>query len=83
MMISYGKQENVLSRSAVRIAWGLTSTFAAASFVAALFAAATIAAPASRADGDITLREGWAVQSSAKVSADGEVVSAAGFDTSS
>jgi len=82
-MISYGKQENVLSRSAVRIAWGLRSTFAATSFVAALFAAATIAAPASRPDGDITLREGWAVQSSAKVNADGEVVSAAGFDASS
>jgi exo-1,4-beta-D-glucosaminidase len=82
-MISHGKQENVLSRSVARIAWELRSSLTAVGFVIALLATATIAAPASRADGDITLREGWAVQSSAKVSAGGEVVSAAGFDTSS
>src|SRR5580658_1266292 len=82
-MISHGKQENVLSRSVARIARELGSSFAVASFVVALLVAATIVAPASRADGDITLREGWAVQSSAKVSAGGEAVSAAGFDASS
>jgi len=50
---------------------------------AALFAAAAILAPISRADGDITFRDGWAVQSSAKVSAGGEAISAPGFDASS
>jgi exo-1,4-beta-D-glucosaminidase len=82
-MISHGKQENVLSRSVARIARELGSSFAVASFVVALLVAATIAVPASRADGDITLREGWTVQSSAKVNAGGEAVSAAGFDASS
>ncbi|HXE32542.1 MAG TPA: glycoside hydrolase family 2 protein [Verrucomicrobiae bacterium] len=81
-MFSHGKQENVLSRSVARMAWEFRSSFAATSFVVALLAAVTIVAPASRADGDITLREGWAVQSSAKVNAGGEAVSAAGFDAS-
>ncbi|MGH9676667.1 MAG: glycosyl hydrolase 2 galactose-binding domain-containing protein, partial [Candidatus Acidiferrum sp.] len=49
----------------------------------ALLAAGAIAAPVSRADGDITLREGWRVQSSAKVSGDGAPVSTASFDASS
>ena len=57
--------------------------FAAVSFAAALLTAASLAAPPARADGDITLREGWRVQSSAKVSASGEAVSVAGFDASS
>ena len=39
--------------------------------------------PLVRADSEITLRDGWAVQSSAKVNASGEVVSTAGFDASS
>lgn len=52
-------------------------------FAAALFAAIVLAAPVSRADNDITLREGWAVQSSAKANAAGEAVSAVGFDASS
>jgi exo-1,4-beta-D-glucosaminidase len=82
-MISHGRKENVLSRSIARIAWELRSSFAATSFVVALLAAAAIAAPVSRADGDITLREGWAVQSSAKVSAGPEAVSTSGFDASS
>jgi exo-1,4-beta-D-glucosaminidase len=50
--------------------------------VAALIVAAAIAGAPARADGDITLREGWAVQSSAKVSASPETISAAGFDAS-
>src|SRR5580693_4127908 len=82
-MISQGRGKNILLRSVARIAWELRSSLAAAGFVVALLAAAAIAAPASRADGDITLRERWAVQSSAKVSAGGEAVSAAGFDASS
>jgi exo-1,4-beta-D-glucosaminidase len=83
-MISHGKKENVLSGSLARIAClELRSSLAVRSFVVVLLAAAAIAAPASRADGDVTLREGWAVESSAKVSAGGEAVSAAGFDASS
>ena len=49
----------------------------------ALIAGAALQQPAARADGDITLREGWSVQSSAKVSAGGETVSTAAFDASS
>jgi exo-1,4-beta-D-glucosaminidase len=56
------------------------ATFACAS--AALLAAAMLAAPLSRADGEITLRRGWALQSSAKVSASGDAVSSVGFDAS-
>ncbi len=82
-MNPYGKKENFLSRSIARIASELRGFVAAVSFIAALLAAATIAAPTLRADGDITLREGWAVQSSAKVSAGAEAVSTAGFDASS
>jgi exo-1,4-beta-D-glucosaminidase len=83
-MISHGKKENVLSGSLGRMAcWEPRSSLAVRSFVVVLLAAAAIAAPASRADGDVTLREGWAVESSAKVSAGGEAVSAAGFDASS
>jgi len=48
---------------------------------AAFFSISIFPTP-SRADGDITLREGWAVQSSAKVSASGELVSTSGFDSS-
>ena len=40
-------------------------------------------APAARADGATTLREGWSVQSSAKVSEGGETVSTPSFDASS
>jgi exo-1,4-beta-D-glucosaminidase len=56
--------------------------FAATAFGAVLLATAAIAPCVTRADGDITLREGWTVQSSAKVSAGGEAVSSAAFDAS-
>ena len=82
-MTSNGKNENFLLRSIVRIAGEKRSFLAAVGFAAILAATAAIAAPPSRADGDIALREGWTVQSSAKVSASGEAVSAAGFDASS
>ncbi|HYL61338.1 MAG TPA: glycosyl hydrolase family 2 [Candidatus Methylomirabilis sp.] len=53
-------------------------------FFAAILAAALLpAAPAARADNGITLREGWSVQSSAKVSEGGETVSTPSFDASS
>src|SRR5580693_8622813 len=61
----------------------LIAALLAAASIAALLAVASIAAPLARADSDITLRDGWAVQSSAKVNASGEVVSTAGFDASS
>src|SRR5271169_836460 len=77
-----GKKENFFSRLVLRVAWKRRNFLAAVSFVAALLAATAIAAPLSSADGDITLREGWAVQSSAKVSASAETVSSAGFDAS-
>jgi exo-1,4-beta-D-glucosaminidase len=52
------------------------------SYAAAVLAFAAMAAPFSRADENITLRDGWRVQSSAKVSATPEAVSSAGFDAS-
>src|SRR5580700_2053045 len=82
-MIPYGKKENFVSRHVARVTSERGGAFATSSVVAALLAAATIAAPVSRADGAITLREGWAVESSAKVSAGGEAVSTASFDASS
>jgi exo-1,4-beta-D-glucosaminidase len=82
-MIPYGKRENFFSRSTIRFAGRSRSFFSATSFATAVLAAAAVAAPASRADGDITLREGWRVQSSAKVSSAAEAVSTAGFDASS
>jgi exo-1,4-beta-D-glucosaminidase len=82
-MIPHGKKENFFSRCVVRIVRKGRGFFAASSLVVALLAAAGIAAPVSRADGDIALRDGWTVQSSAKVSAGGEAVSAVGFDASS
>ncbi|HMD37916.1 MAG TPA: glycoside hydrolase family 2 protein [Candidatus Acidoferrum sp.] len=48
----------------------------------AFLAAGMLMAPLSRADGGITLREGWTVESSAKVNAGGESVSTPGFDAS-
>jgi len=82
-MIPYRKKENFFSRHVARMASERRGFFAASSLVAALLAAATITAPVSRADGEITLREGWAVESSVKVSAGGEAVSTASFDASS
>ncbi|MHB8503649.1 MAG: hypothetical protein ACYDHE_22225, partial [Candidatus Acidiferrales bacterium] len=82
-MIPYGKRENFFSRGTARAARQVRNLLAAMSFAAALLATSTIAAPASRADGEFTLREGWQVQSSAKVSAGGETVSTTGFDASS
>src|SRR5277367_2141480 len=83
MIISPGKKENFLVRSIAWIARDSKNFRVAIGVVAMLAAAATIAAPVSRADGDFTLREGWTVQSSARVSAGGEAVSTAGFDSSS
>jgi exo-1,4-beta-D-glucosaminidase len=82
-MIPYRRKENFFSRRVARMASERRGFFAASSLAAALLAAATIAAPVSRADGEFTLREGWAVESSAKVSASGEAVSTASFDASS
>src|SRR5580704_6100035 len=82
-MIPQGTKDNFFSRSIARVAREGRSLLAASTQVAALLAASTIAAPVSHADGDITLREGWVVQSSAKVSAAAEAVSAVGFDASS
>ena len=42
---------------------------------------ATFAAPVTRADTEITLRDDWAVQSSAKAGAGGEQISTTGFNT--
>jgi len=82
-MIPYGKKQYIVPRSMARPAGERRGFFAVLSFLAALLTAATIAAPPSRADGDVALREGWAVQSSAKVSAAGEIISVPGFDASS
>ncbi|MGH9743413.1 MAG: glycoside hydrolase family 2 protein, partial [Candidatus Acidiferrum sp.] len=82
-MIPNGKKENFLSRCITKSGSSVKSSSGAIGFLAALLAAATIAAPVSRADGEITLREGWRVQSSAKVSASADAVSVVGFDASS
>ena len=81
-MNAYGKKANFLLRSASLAAGQVRNLLVAMSFAAALLAAASIAAPVALADGDITLREGWRVQSSAKVSAGAEAVSVVGFDAS-
>ncbi len=44
---------------------------------------AALLAPSLRAASEIVLRDGWAVQSSAKISAGGELVSIGGYDTAS
>ena len=82
-MISLDKKENFLVRCIAWLARENKNFRVAIGFAATLVAAATIAAPLSRADGEITLREGWAVQSSAKVSATADSYFHAGFDTSS
>src|ERR1700720_1317333 len=82
-MIPRCKKENFFSLCVARIVRKGGDLLAALTLVAGLLTAATIAARVSRADGDITLRDGWTVQSSAKVSSGGEAVSAAGFDASS
>ncbi len=82
-MIPLCDAENFSTRSGVRNSRVGRIFFSGLCLIVAFLASATIAAPLSRADGDITLREGWAVQSSAKVNASGEAVSAAGFDASS
>ncbi len=82
-MIPRGKSFNFSSRCVRRCARRQRSFLLATVFVATLAAAATIATPISRADGDITLREGWTVQSSAKLNAGGETISTAAFDASS
>ncbi len=81
-MISFCKNGIFLSRSIAQFLRGTNGILAPACFAAVLLAAATIAVPVSHADGDITLRDGWRVQSSAKVSAAGDVVSSVGFDDS-
>ncbi|MGB8459741.1 MAG: sugar-binding domain-containing protein [Candidatus Acidiferrum sp.] len=81
-MNAYGKKANFLLRSASLAAGQVRNLLVAMSFAAALLAAASIASPVALADGDITLREGWRVQSSAKVSAGAEAVSVVGFDAS-
>ena len=81
--MSRGKKENFILRSTTWFALDVRSFLATVSLPIAFLAAATIAAPLSRADGGITLREGWTVQSSAKVSASAETISSAGFDASS
>jgi len=82
-MISFSKNNFLPSRSFAGLLRVTDSMLTAASFAVALLAVTAIAVPASRADGDITLREGWRVQSSAKVSADGAAVSSTSFDASS
>lgn len=82
-MISQVKKDYFVPQFVARIATKSRGFLAPLSLVAALFTAATIVAPASRADSDITLPDGWAVQSSAKVSAAAEAISTAGFDASS
>ncbi len=81
MILHFWKQNSFL-RSALGLGGLSSSLSGAAGFVAALLAISLLAPPALRADGDITLREGWRVQSSAKVNATPEAVSVAGFDAS-
>src|SRR5215475_4426751 len=48
---------------------------------AVLLAITTLLASATRADGATVLRDGWKIQSSAKISAGGEQISTIGFST--
>ena len=82
-MILSSIKDKFLSRSATRAAGRFKRGLPAVSFLATLLAALTFSATAVRADDDITLRAGWRVQSSAKVSASPETVSSPGFDASS
>ena len=82
-MISVNTQDIFLLRSSARIARQSNDILAAVCFAVVLLASAAFAAPVSRADGDITLRDGWRVQSSAKVNAAPASVSSVGFDASS
>ncbi|MGB7284828.1 MAG: sugar-binding domain-containing protein [Candidatus Acidiferrum sp.] len=82
-MIPNGKKDKFLPRCEIRVSRQIRALATAVSFAAGLLATATITAPLLRADDDITLREGWSVQSSAKVSAGPEAVSSLGFDASS
>jgi len=81
-MIPCDKRENFRPRPTIRFAARSRGFLSAATLVTFLLAAAAVTAPASRADGDITLREGWRVQSSAKLSASAEAISTASFDAS-
>src|SRR5690348_1199494 len=83
IMILQDKKYEFVLQSLSTAGGRVKQILSAVSIVVALFAAASIAAPVARADGDVTLREGWRVQSSAKVTAGGEAVSASGFDVSS
>src|SRR5438128_9772386 len=49
--------------------------------VSFFFVLVSLTVPISRADGGTFLRDGWKVQSSAKISADGGQISATGFST--
>lgn len=66
----------------MRVTRVLKNIVVATRLFTAFFAFLILTATVSRAEDDITLREGWRVQSSAKVSASPETVSAAGFDAS-
>ena len=82
-MMACGKKENFRSRAFSRFARKVLGHSFLLGGAALLFALATMVASVARADGDVTLREGWAVQSSAKVNATAETISTAGFDASS
>ncbi len=82
MIVGYGRERFGLGCTAASLR-AYRSFAVPFTLLAALLASAAITAPASFADGDITLSEGWMVQSSAKVNGGGETVSAAGFDASS
>ncbi len=57
------------------------TSHASSAFLMTLLSSAAFFAPTAKAGGEIVLRDGWAVQSSAKIKAGGELVSAVEFDT--
>ena len=66
----------------MRFAGNTGRDFAALVCATIFFGMASLLAPASRADDQLTLRDGWSVQSSAKVSVSGEAISKPGLDVS-
>lgn len=82
-MSSSVNKHGICSRSIAEMCGGLRSIVIAASLSVPLLALAMFVAPIARADGDITLHEGWRVQSSAKVGANPEAVSTVGFNDAS
>jgi exo-1,4-beta-D-glucosaminidase len=80
-MLSHSANTTLSLQLAARVLHPLSGMFFCITLAATVFLFPASASATTRDSGEIILREGWAVQSSAKVSAGGEAVSRAGFST--